>query len=223
LKEEANKKEEDKLDAAETNKPKVKRNLLIIYGFTLLAVAFALVLLSYLNEIRANRAEIANLKQEKEQYSISAMQDIQNLKDDNKALQDQVNSLSAETDSQKGRILELEQTNSDQSAQIETMTKNSEQTAGELDRMKSQQAAVEAMMRISELFAGGKYSYSAYEISVLEAGNSQYVSDLFAGTENGPMIAKLIDRYGDIRVFLDKRGYMDPERIAKWKAKNIKG
>ena len=58
----------------------------------------------------------------------------------------------------------------------------------EENKLTSQLAAIEAMMDINTKYNEGKYSYAAYEIAKLENGTSDYITALFAGQENGPMI-----------------------------------
>jgi len=221
LKEDALFKGEKRLEP-EIHKPvKGKKNFLVTYALTLLAVAFVLVLFSYFNEIRANQAEIADLKEEKEQFSISAMQDIQSLQNENKVLSELTETLKGENNELKNRIAALEKQVKELDALYAEAKESQRLTESEQERIEARQNAIEKLMRISDLYASKKYSYSAYEISELEAGNSNYINELFRDADTGEMISKLISRYADIREWLSKRGYMDPEKIEKWKAKNI--
>lgn len=208
------------MNLKEPKPKKSKKNFLINYALTLLVVAFGLVLLSYFNEIRMNKEEIVRLKEEKEQYSISAMKDIQNLQDENTQLNLQVEELVAKITEQSKINEELVQENTELKKKYAIIADVSEKATQEMTKQASQLAAVEAMMYIDQQYRSGNYSRSAYEISKLENGNDMYIVELFANQENGAMITKLIDRYTSIREWLDKYEYMDPTRISNWVAKN---
>jgi len=221
LKEDALFREESNEEKEKPKQIKGKKSFLIIYALTLLAVAFVLVLFSYFNEIRANQTEIADLKKEKETFSISAMQNIQNLQDENVSLSEQVENLTNENIGLQERIADLERKVTELEALYIETKDNLKLTESEKKVLEDRQSAIEKMMWISELYSGKKYSYSAYEISELEAGNGNYIDELFSGADTGEMISKLISRYFEIREWLDKKGYMDSEKIEQWKAKNI--
>lgn len=195
-------------------------SFLVKYAMTLLAVSFIIVLLSYLNEIRVSRSAIADLKQEKERFSLSAMQDIRDLEQQNMELTEKIEDLLRENDEHLKRIGDLEKKNAELEALISEYREKYEEEAEKREGLEARQKAIGSMMRIDELYSDRKYNYSAYEISVLEKGDREYISNLFSGTENGEMIEKLISRYSEIRAWLEEKGYLDPEKIEKWRSKN---
>lgn len=208
-------------DKLNINKIREKKNFLIIYVVSLLAIALALVLMSYLNEIRMRRTEVAGLRAEKEQTAISAMQSIQNLEEENQMLKEQLEAIQTEKMLLEDQITELEQLNIETEVQNTKYWSEAENAAQTVEKLKLQQNALDALTNISELYTGKKYSYAAYKISVLEEGDSQYVTKLFAETEHGPGFSNLISNYNNMRTWLENKGYMDPDKIAKWKEKNI--
>lgn len=220
LKEDALYNGENKVEPEIPKQVKGKKNFLVTYAMTLLAVAFVLVLLSYFNEIRANQAEIADLKEEKEQFSLSAMQDIQSLEDENKGLSELTETLRSENDELKKRIATLEEQVKKLDALYTEAKESLRLSASEQELLEARQIAIEKLLRISDLYADRKFSYSAYEISELEAGNSNYINELFQDANVGEMTSELIFRYADIREWLNERGYLDPEKIDKWKTEN---
>lgn len=208
-------------DKNDTGNGQGRKNFLFVYAMTLMSIAFILVLLSYFSTIRANRSQIESLRQANEEYTISAMKNIQSLQDENKDLKAISEDLTQQIKLQAEKIDELEKAYARTIQENETLKEQNRLAADELNKLKSIVEVSAAANHINELYTNREYSEAAYEIYRLEGSNENLVREVLSQEENHGMFDSLIERYYKTRAQLEKKGYMDPEKIKNWYDENL--
>lgn len=130
-------KPEDMQHAAEHEKPPIKRNPVLFYLMILFAVAFLLLLMSFMMQRRANQEAMDNLQQ----TSNSAVESLENKLKENDELKAQVN--------------QLEEENQQLTSQLEQATTQNQGKEEELERILQ---ALSDLNTLRGLYNQGRYS-----------------------------------------------------------------
>lgn len=128
-----------------------KKSSALFYLVILFAAAFVLLLMSYFMQQRSNEAVISGLKD----TSISAVQSLDNLVNDNAALRQQVDELERQVAALSAAQAELDSTRQAQSGQLAAQEK--------------QLAAMDWLWRIQRLYGRGAYEAANAMIAEFEA------------------------------------------------------
>lgn len=218
---EANLKAQEKIIPIKGRNQGKNRNFLFVYAMTLMSIAFILVLLSYFSTMRANKSQIESLKQAKEEYTVSAMKSIQSLEDENMELKEIKENLMQQLKEQIVSVEVIEQSLDKVVRENKLLKEQNEVAAEKIADLESMIKVNAAVNHINELYSKREYSRAAYEISQLEGSDKDYVRDVLSREDNNGMFDSLIDSYYNIREQLERKGYMDPEKIERWKSENI--
>ena len=180
--------------------PEDKRRFLVAYVFALLFIALALVLLSYFNQVRATREQIANLTEEHNLFSVSALGSIDKLTAQLDILRGEREELTEENG-------ELEDRVSDMLAERETLEAELEMSNAEREALEDENSAlsltleaVRAAENIVALYADGSYSAAADAVTALRQSGGE------AELEQFPT---LYESYSNAVNRLTNRGYLE--------------
>lgn len=210
----------EKMPSDKGSKQGRNKNFLVVYAMTLLSIAFVLVLLSYLSTMRANNSQIESLRQANEEYTVSAMKNIQSLQDENEELKDTAAKLEQQVKLQAQKLDEIEKAYDIVIQDNEKLKEENRIAAERSDDLRSVIEVSAAASRINELYSRKDYARAAYEISQIEGTDSDYVRKVLGGEDKNEMFSLLIERYYKNREQLEKKGYMDPEKIEEWYSEN---
>ncbi len=197
-----------------------KKNFLVIYGITLLSVAFVLVLLSYLSSLRGSRQEIANLKEESERTTVSALQSIEKLDEENKALKIEIERLERLDIENNEEIEELTELNENLEAEKDLLITEKQAQTVLVDKLTEQYQVLTEMMEIKRLYSAREYSHAAYKVSLIDKAYKDKLSSMFEKSETEEAVLDVIENYWLTYESLSGRGYLTQERLNKWIADN---
>lgn len=130
-----------------------RRSPIMGYLVILFAVAFLLLLLAYFQQQRANSEATDALKE-----SVSTVQSIQNLMDDNRALRAENETLSEQTETLENQLKEV-------LSSVESLTER----VTELETAQSQsEQAMDWFWQINEAYVKGRYTLARQMIQTME-------------------------------------------------------
>ena len=145
--------------------PHKNRRFLVIYSIALFAVFFGLILLSFFVSERNNRRQFDAYKTEQDKSVISAMESLENLQSENKALKETVSVL------QSG----IEKLQKDKAAASGTLQKQLDVANAELaalkasgEKLEKTRQAEELLWQLQKLYYEKKYTSSRKVISYME-------------------------------------------------------
>ncbi|MDL2274465.1 hypothetical protein LJC34_08025 [Oscillospiraceae bacterium OttesenSCG-928-G22] len=162
-------------EAAERRRQSQKS--LIRYGAVLLIVAFLLVLISYLAQLRAARDELSTARQEQSAFSISAMKTVGDLRDENEELTRENDRLSGELEQERATRAEEDAAVAAARTDLEGALAESEKRADALARLRD----------IVTLFNRGDYAACREQIEAFEAaGLTVYLSTEGGASDYSP-------------------------------------
>jgi len=135
------------------NGKKKRKNFLVTYAVSMLAIALGLLFLSYLSQNRAQRDQISDLEADYSNYSVSAMQSIEGLKQENQDLKAEIEGLTewyeAKFDSMMDTLLERE-------AEYKYLERDMAQLGAELSALTEERFLMQVMEEVVALVRTGE-------------------------------------------------------------------
>ncbi|MDL2288315.1 hypothetical protein LJC32_02920 [Oscillospiraceae bacterium OttesenSCG-928-F05] len=186
----------ERLDAPEQREKKkpASKRFLAVYAFSLLAVAFILVLLSYLAQLRDAQEELDEVRRQSDAHSISAMQSVDDLRKENAQLLEELEALNKTQTEAAARYAALQETY-DQAEKRHAM--EADAATKQSDAQSTMIRALVAFDEIEQLYRGK--DYDACRKIIDDFGHEALLLHLPDGdTEDGDRLESMKTRYEKI-------------------------
>ena len=193
------------------NNNKKKTSFLVIYAVSLLTIALVLLLLSYFQQQRANE-QIGSLEKKHDIFSTSALQSIDEMREELSELEAKNQELEASLASAQSENRSLEEQNGELEKKVSALEDDSldlQDRISELEKTAEDNKALSAdLWRVVSLVGGKKYAEAADIAAQRHAG----IAEAFSASAEGSAEAEFYAAYLAALDRLETRGSVELER-----------